>query len=303
MSEQLPGEAKIDSYMRLYVADWLEATADLTLEEQGAYLRLLAHMWKRRGHLAIDHDCLARLLYISRTRWLCLWGRLKRYFIVDEEASTFSQKRLLAELEKAKRGRQQRAIAGRKSGVNRRGNISQMIERPFDSRSTEQLTSRSTDELTVRSTAKLAAQRASDPDLRSDPDDPDPDPDRNAKHFSAEPKFSAPAAKEPPEAFEPEDPTPVVCQLPLTANRSFGVTQKRVEIYRGLYPAVDVTREIDRLSQWLADNPDRKNATPRGLKKRISVWLGKAHDQASRGFSNGFSPGIPRADHLRRLDP
>ncbi len=100
------GDEKVSAYMPFYVGDWLEATADLSLEEQGAYLRLLAHMWKREGSLELRPDLLARLLGVDPRTWKRLWSKLRRLFVVTaglDGVDTFTQKRLAAELSKAKR--------------------------------------------------------------------------------------------------------------------------------------------------------------------------------------------------------
>jgi uncharacterized protein YdaU (DUF1376 family) len=114
-------EKRVDVYMRLYVSDWLEATADLSLEEQGAYLRLLAFMWKRDGWLVLDHHALARLMAVSRRNWDRLWSKLSRFFIVNEDVKTFTQKRLQEELASAHKWRLKCIEGGKASGAARRG--------------------------------------------------------------------------------------------------------------------------------------------------------------------------------------
>lgn len=92
---------KVDAYMRLYIGDWLEATADLTLEEEGAYMRLVMHLWKRGGVLPLDHTRLARMLRIPEADWRRIWDAIARMFIVDE-SKTISHRRVNKELEHAK---------------------------------------------------------------------------------------------------------------------------------------------------------------------------------------------------------
>jgi len=56
--------------MPVFVADFLAETLNLTLEQQGAYLRLLFFMWKRRWRsIADDEREIARILGCTRHRW------------------------------------------------------------------------------------------------------------------------------------------------------------------------------------------------------------------------------------------
>lgn len=94
--------AKVDVFMPFFVKDYLAATADLSIEEHGAYSMLLFHLWDKDGSLPFDHDRLARLCRMSRKRWEFTWEAIARFFVVDVERCTFSQKRVTEELEKAK---------------------------------------------------------------------------------------------------------------------------------------------------------------------------------------------------------
>ena len=63
-----------------YARDWLVGTAHLTLEEQGAYQRLLDHEWDS-GPLLRNHDTLARLLSVDAPTFERLWVRLQHHFV------------------------------------------------------------------------------------------------------------------------------------------------------------------------------------------------------------------------------
>lgn len=116
--EQQAEKVDVDAYMRLYVGDWLVATAELSLEEQGAYLRILCHMWRRDGWLVLEPEKLARLLAVDRATWDRLWATLKDFFTVDPDGGLFfTQKRLLAELATAKEARTKASNAGRAGGI------------------------------------------------------------------------------------------------------------------------------------------------------------------------------------------
>lgn len=62
-----------------YAKDWLADTAHLSLEEQGAYQRLLDHQWLE-GPLELDTTDLQRRLGVSAPRFRRLWARLARFF-------------------------------------------------------------------------------------------------------------------------------------------------------------------------------------------------------------------------------
>lgn len=62
-----------------YAKDWLVGTAQLTLEEQGAFQRLLDHQWER-GPLEHDPKALARLLGVSVRTFGRLWKQLAPHF-------------------------------------------------------------------------------------------------------------------------------------------------------------------------------------------------------------------------------
>lgn len=73
----------------------------------------------------------------------------------------------------------------------------------------------------------------------------------------------------------------VFISLPLvTGSGSFEVTFNYLNSLRQLYPAVDVEQEFRKMYGWLDSNP-RNRKTPRGIKRFITGWLGRAQDQAT----------------------
>lgn len=63
-----------------FAKDWLVDTAHLTLEEQGAYQRLLDHQWVRAKPLPRAEADRAGLLGCSVGTYQRLWSRLRRFF-------------------------------------------------------------------------------------------------------------------------------------------------------------------------------------------------------------------------------
>ncbi|HYE91188.1 MAG TPA: hypothetical protein VEA38_09220 [Terriglobales bacterium] len=64
------------------------------------------------------------------------------------------------------------------------------------------------------------------------------------------------------------------------------LTKAQIAEYADTFPSVDIVATLKRIRQWLRDDPRRLNGTPTGLRKRISTWLGKEQDAASR-IGNG----------------
>lgn len=91
------------AYMKLYPGDFLADTLDLNRADLGSYMLLLMAMWRQDGQLPLEPNGLAKIARASVRHWAETWGRLKRFFIVSEDGTTISQKRLAAELDAARK--------------------------------------------------------------------------------------------------------------------------------------------------------------------------------------------------------
>lgn len=100
--------------MQLYVADYLGDTRHLTTEQHGAYLLLLMAMWRAGGALPNDEAKLARIVGLSPARWRRISSDVIAFF--DVGGANITQKRLVAEIEKAREKSHKRADAGRQGG-------------------------------------------------------------------------------------------------------------------------------------------------------------------------------------------
>jgi len=100
-------------YPDAHIAD----TANLTLEEQGAYRLLMDHMWRKQGAIRNDDKEIARMLRISLKRWQKIKGRLAEYLIID--LGIISQKRLQRDYQRAceisKKNAENGKVGGRKT--------------------------------------------------------------------------------------------------------------------------------------------------------------------------------------------
>lgn len=100
--------------MQFYVADYLGDTRHLSTEQHGAYLLLLFAMWRAGGSLPDDPAKLARIVGLSLARWRRVSPEVMAFF--EGKEGRVTQKRLAAEIEKAKEKSEKRADAGSKGG-------------------------------------------------------------------------------------------------------------------------------------------------------------------------------------------
>lgn len=87
------------------------------------------------------------------------------------------------------------------------------------------------------------------------------------------------------ELKEPEDTTAVIF-LPLNDKTEYGVTQKDIDEWAELYPAVDILQELRKMKGWSDSNPEKRK-TRRGIKRFINSWLSRAQDQGGGAKSYG----------------
>lgn len=102
--------------MPFYVADYLAATMHLSTVQHGAYLLLLIHGWKSDGHIPGDELQLSAIAKLTLSDWqanakllLSFWDRC--------EDGTYTQSRLLKEVERAKRVSKSRSELGRMGAI------------------------------------------------------------------------------------------------------------------------------------------------------------------------------------------
>lgn len=109
----------IDTWMPLYIYDFLGGTINLHLDEQAAYLRLLMHAWKNRGELPADDPRLVLITGMTRARWKRSKATILAFFYMSENGM-LRQQRLDRELERAHALVNQRSEAGKASAAKRK---------------------------------------------------------------------------------------------------------------------------------------------------------------------------------------
>lgn len=80
----------------------------------------------------------------------------------------------------------------------------------------------------------------------------------------------------PPAAEQPAEPP--LYALPLNDGSEYGFTEKDVDSYRSLYPAVDIDQEFRKMLGWLNANPGKRK-TRRGIRNFVNNWLSREQDK------------------------
>ena len=84
------------------------------------------------------------------------------------------------------------------------------------------------------------------------------------------------------EPYKPPTEPPVIT-LTLNDKSEYGITQKEIDEFQELYPAVNVMQELRNMKGWCINNP-KKRKTKSGIKRFINGWLAREQDQG--GFAN-----------------
>lgn len=101
-------------YMPFYVGDYLADTTHLTTIEHGAYLLLLATMWRAGGSLPADDAKLARFARLTPAQWDRIKGSILSFF--DMEDGEITQGRLTREMDRHSKAVKQRRDSGSLGG-------------------------------------------------------------------------------------------------------------------------------------------------------------------------------------------
>lgn len=105
---------KSDTWMPLYIADYLSDTAHLTTEQHGAYMLLLMASWKRGGRLPGDDGQLAAICRLPPRTWRAHAAILRTFF--REDGGDLVQGRVEREFARAREITEKRRQAGLQGG-------------------------------------------------------------------------------------------------------------------------------------------------------------------------------------------
>lgn len=104
-------------WMPLYCDDLISSTADMSVEQFGAYIRLLCHCWTR-GPMPIDDKVICRIAACRLSVWRSISARFSPCTREDGTAG-LSQTRLEAERFKRQRFADERAESGRRGASSK----------------------------------------------------------------------------------------------------------------------------------------------------------------------------------------
>ncbi len=135
---------------------------------------------------------------------------------------------------------------------------------------------------------RLRNSRPKYPQPKEAADEPkDPVKTNNVPEYGSE-KSPEPAAQKDAEPAAPPDAREdAVISLPLQDGSEFGVTQREVDEYKMLYPAVDVLQELRTMRGWCIINTARRK-TRSDVRRFVNSWLVRAR---ARGGAGCRSPG------------
>jgi uncharacterized protein YdaU (DUF1376 family) len=102
-------------WMPLYCDDLISSTADMSVEEFGAYMRLLCHCWTR-GPIPIDDKVICRIAGCRLQVWRAIANRFSPCQR-DDGTNGLSQTRLEMERLKRQRFAEERAESGRRGAA------------------------------------------------------------------------------------------------------------------------------------------------------------------------------------------
>ncbi len=108
---------KPDSFMPLFIADYLADTTHLERDEHGAYFLLLMAYWRNGGPLVADDARLSRIAKATLSEWKRLRPVMLEFF--KEEDGLWISKRSDIEIEKAIRRMEAKSNAGRRGAESR----------------------------------------------------------------------------------------------------------------------------------------------------------------------------------------
>lgn len=80
-----------DPAFLFYSKDWLEGTAEMTSEEKGVYVDLLAHQ-HQKGSLPTETKKLAKLAGLSESEFLKVWSELSSKFVANASGRLVNRK-------------------------------------------------------------------------------------------------------------------------------------------------------------------------------------------------------------------
>lgn len=110
---------KNDVWMPLYVSDYLRDTQRLTGTQHGAYLLLLMEAWTHEGAVPSDDLELAMICRLTPREWKAQKRVVLGFWTLSEDGAAYIHKRVMAELDRARKITDKRSQAGKNGAAKR----------------------------------------------------------------------------------------------------------------------------------------------------------------------------------------
>ena len=274
---------------QFYPQDWLacDKVAEMTLEEEGVYIRLLCYCWTA-GSIPADPERCARLA--GKGCSVDTVTSVQRAFnACSTDPQRLVHKRLEKERSKQAERREQQSEAGKRSaaarkkasnGVDSTTSTATSVEHPLNERSTSVQREGNSSSSSSSSSSEIEEADASSCPQASQPAGRTDKPTRRKT-----------AALQQPCTIED-----AFCTVPVIGHEEqWRLPRAKLQEWQATFPGVNVEQAACEAVQWLIDNPSKRK-TPKGILRFFNSWLSKEQDRGSRQlFRPNYSATQDRA--------
>lgn len=115
----------VDVWLPVYIGDFFTITASMTGHEVGAYMLIVAQLWKSGGSIKADDKQLAKLSKATPRQWCEIKETLWPLFEI--KAGMLTHPQITQEIAKAKLNREKKRLAGIASGLSRKATSAEQV--------------------------------------------------------------------------------------------------------------------------------------------------------------------------------
>lgn len=265
---------------QFYPQDWLacDKVAEMTLEEEGVYIRLLCYCWTV-GSIPADPERCARLAGKGCSAQTAT--SVQRAFnACSTDPQRLVHKRLEKERTKQAERREQQSEAGKRSaaarkkasdGVDSTTSTATSVEHPLNERSTSVQRKGNSSSSSSSSSSEIEEATASSCPQASQPAD-----------RTGDPKPREPKPRKPKPLQQPCTIEEAFCTVPVIGHEEqWRLPRAKLQEWQATFPGVNVEQATCEAVQWLIDNPSKRK-TPKGILRFFNLWLSKEQDCGPR---------------------